>query len=197
MPWYSQADAELVKLVQRVMREHHPRLAEVELRVDLLCAHPKTDKLGEPCEDALTVNGYPALATIKIRGPKERAEGRGDVLITIDAYRWDEQTAAENVAILDHELCHIDLATSNSGEVKRDDYDRPKLVRRLHDRQYGWFDAVAKRHPISSQEVQQAKLFVDQFGQIYLPGFAPPAEPKRGKRAKAGRRSQQQATLAD
>lgn len=198
MPWYSRAEPELLEMVGRVLTEQFPALAQAEIRVDVLCAHPKTDRLGEPAENAITVNGYPAPATINIRGPKERAQGLGDAMITLDAYRWDEQAPPEQEAILHHELSHIELQTSKSGAVKRDDYDRPKLSRRLHDRQFGWFDSTAKRFGDCSQEVQQAKLFVDELGQIYLPGFGFEAKPTPKKRKKrAPRKSTKHAATAN
>jgi len=185
MPIYSSGDEEITKFVAGVVTEFHPPLADAGLRVDILEARPKTDQLGEPVEDALKVNGYPAFATIKIRGPKDRGQGLGDVLLTVDAYRWPELDVPEQTAAIDHELTHLELCVTDGGAVKRDDYDRPKLRLRLHDHHYGWFDSVAKRHPISSIEVQQATYFVDKFSQIYLPGLAP----KTAKRTKRKRRT--------
>jgi hypothetical protein len=64
----------------------------------------------------------------------------------VDAYRWPELDELTQVAVLDHELTHLELVTDDEGTVKYDDYGRPKLRMRLHDICHGWFSEVAKRH---------------------------------------------------
>jgi hypothetical protein len=167
MPIYRKPTEQMVELLAKEMARHHQRLVDVDLIVDILAAHPKTDESGEPMEPALKLAGYPCLATIKIRGPKDRGEGRGDAMLTIDGYRWDELDLEEKFALLDHELTHLELDCDGKGNVKRDDYGRPKLTIRLHDHQFGWFDAVAMRHGESSIEVQQFATFRDGSGQLY------------------------------
>ena len=73
-------------------------------------------------------------------------------------------------AVLDHELSHLELVTDGYGNVKHDDLERPRLRIALHDWQFGWFDAVARRHGSDATEVQQAKkLFEDEERrQLYL-----------------------------
>jgi hypothetical protein len=71
---------------------------------------------------------------------------------------------AERLALLDHELTHVEVVY----EV------RPRKLRtRHHDRTYGWFDEVAQKHGEASQEVQQARRFAaDEAGQLYFTGKA-------------------------
>lgn len=168
MPIYRQPTQNMLDVLQEEMVVNHQRLLDAEVAVDILAAHPKTDESGEPMEPALKLAGYPCLATIKIRGPKDRAEGRGDALLTLDGYRWDELDEPEKRALIDHELTHLELDCDGKGNLKRDDYGRPKLTIRLHDHQFGWFDAVALRHGEHSQEVQQARAFRDASGQLYF-----------------------------
>lgn len=164
MPIYSPGEPRLVEFVNEVMQRFHSRLADVELLVDVLEARPKTDEHGEPTGDALKLHGYPCYATIKIRGPKDRGAGLGDVLLTIDAYRWDELSRESQTALIDHELTHVELCVNDEGLVKRDDYDRPKVRMRLHDHQFGWFDEIAYRHGAASVEVEQLRMFCDSSG---------------------------------
>jgi hypothetical protein len=166
MPIYSPGSDALVEQVQRVAERYHSRLVDAGLMIDVLEARPKTDDGGFPTEDALRLHGYRCFATIKINGPKERGAGRGDCLLTVDAYTWRELEERTQVAVLDHELTHLELSLSDHGVVQRDDYDRPKLHMRLHDVQHGWFAEVAKRHGDYSVEVQQARRIDDQ---IYMP----------------------------
>ena len=76
-----------------------------------------------------------------------------------------------------------ELQVSDLGNVRRDDIDRPLLRIRKHDHQFGWFDAVARRHGKHSIEVQQAHQLtaMDELRQLYLPGI-PEVAGKRPKR---------------
>lgn len=159
------------QLVRDVMEAYHERLADVKLSVDILLAYVDTDDAGNPLEEALKLHGYPCMATIKIRGPKDRAEGRGDVLLSLDVHAFLDLSDTERAAVIDHELTHVDLQLDKNGKPKTDDYGRPKLTLRLHDRQFGWFDAVALRHGRESQEVQQAAALHAKYAkQLYFPG---------------------------
>jgi hypothetical protein len=39
---------------------------------------------------------------------------------------------------------------------------------KLHDREFGWFDAIAARHGAASCEVQQVTKLVEEAAQIYF-----------------------------
>lgn len=83
MPVYRRATKEKHECVFAEMELHHPHLHDVELTVDILEAWPRLDDHGNPTQEALKHAGYPCLAVIKIRGPKDRGQGLGDVLLTV------------------------------------------------------------------------------------------------------------------
>lgn len=168
MPIYSPPDEDLVAQVNEAMQAYHERLVEVGVNIDVLEARPRTDETGEPTEVAIKHQGYPALAVIKVRPAKERAEGRGDALLIIDAYKWPEMDKERQLALLDHELTHLSLVHDLEGNLKRDDYGRPKLTLRLHDFSYGWFAEVADRHRAASHEVAQAAKWREDCGQLWF-----------------------------
>lgn len=171
MPTYSLADAEVNTIIEDVMGEYHPPLRDAGVRVQALWAFPTQDKNGDPAGPAITHGGYPCLALFKVLGLKDRTVRGADCEITIDKDEWDGMTDAQRVAMLDHELTHAMLKVDSEGAVVRDAIDRPKLRCRRHDRQLGWFDEVARRHGIHSQEVMQARKFIGEAAQTYLPGF--------------------------
>jgi hypothetical protein len=169
MATYVRADDDLIEHLNHVMQQYHPRLVDVELRVDFLLA-----LRGESDEYALTAHGYGALATIRKTNLKDRVKGLGDCELVIDGDHYEEWSERELHALLDHELTHIELVVDKkTGNTKRDDHGRPMVSMRLHDRQMGWFDSVAKRWGDASAEVQQmTELASDwEFVQLYLPGF--------------------------
>lgn len=143
-------------------RFYQDTLQAVDINVDLIYVSSDSEA------PAVSLSGYPCLAVVKIMGPKDRAMGRGDAEIVIDRDAYEKMDDNERTALLDHELYHLELKTDEFGKPEFDDHQRPKLKMRLHDHQFGWFDAIAKRHGEASQEVQQAQAFAQTSGQLYF-----------------------------
>lgn len=165
---YEKAPQYCLRLLGPILSKYHPELAEAELKVDMLIVRAPRDADGNPTGPALQAkSGFPAAACISVTKLKERVLGRGDCEIQIDGDRYRNWDESRLIAILDHELEHLEY----TGNV--DDCGRPKLRLRPHDVEFGWFDSVARRHGDNSVEVVQAKQF---FGarplrQLYLPGW--------------------------
>lgn len=158
---YRCADNDTHLKIAEVLIRYHRHLEPV--RIDVLFAY------GADPEDQVLMNGgYPAIATIKINGAKDRALGSGDALILIDRASWSGFTDEQKDAIIDHELTHLEVVLDKAGRVDMDYLGRPKLQMRMHDHQFGWFDAVADRHGENSMEVFQARSLIAQTGQLYL-----------------------------
>lgn len=170
MPIYEEAPAEVLRIRDEMLGKYHTELAEAGVEIDCLFAHSKTDKNGDQTGPALKLHGYQCAAVVKVIGLKERTKGQGDAEIVIDGDRWDEWSADEKSALIDHELEHLELCYDKDGNLKRDDQDRPKLRVRKHDHQFGWFDSIARRHGKAAFEVQQANEFVlsETAMQLYL-----------------------------
>ena len=169
MPTFRKAE-DLDGLIFEVMHKYHGGLESAGVTAQILYAYPKHDEAGESLGPALMSGGYPALATVQILGHKRRAAGDADIEITLDWENWSVSSNAEQMAILDHELTHIELKTDSNGRAKRDDGDRPLLKICKHDRQFGWFDVIAHRHGEASAEVRQCREMLDssEFKQAYL-----------------------------
>jgi hypothetical protein len=163
MKTYDQAPPEVHERVEALIKRFHPDLENVGLRVDILMASTDADDA-----HAVTLGGYPCLAVVKILGPKERAMDRGDAEIVVDRNEYEAMTAEQRDALLDHELYHLEITRDKYGKPKLDDHQRPKLKMRKHDRQFGWFDEIARRHRTNAIEVRQAQAFADEAGQFYL-----------------------------
>ncbi len=161
---YTTAPAALAKHVQETMERFHPELAKYEVTATLLCVSAARDENGMAKGPALLLHGYPCRATIKINSLKDRAAGLGDCTITFDGDEWENWTEPELIAVIDHELMHIELK-GEDGET--DDAGRPKLKMRLHDFDHGGFEEVAKRHRENATEWQAfaktAKWFQQSF----------------------------------
>ena len=169
MPVYERATKDTARQVNAVLKRYHGPLSDAGLTVDILMAAAKTDKNGDPVGPAVTHGGYPCLAKIKIVGLKDRAKGQADAELILDGDRWVELDTEEQVAVIDHELTHLELSIGDNG-IRVDDIGRPKLRIRKHDHQFGWFDEVARRHGRDSIEVQQYEHFTEVgYRQLWLP----------------------------
>lgn len=119
-------------------------------------------------EQVLTHQGYMAAAIVRIVPLRDRAAGLSDAMIVFDRFVWANFSAEQRDALVDHELTHLLLDIDGHGLIQRDCLGRPKLQMRPHDRQFGWFDDVARRHGEHSTEIQQARTLCEETGQLYL-----------------------------
>lgn len=158
MPIYRKADPSVENLLDKVIGEHHPHLAESGLTVDLLMAYGTVKNPLHPVKH----HGYPALAVIRIMSAKDRAKGLSDCEITIDGEWWKKAPIENRKAVLDHELTHL----QSDGE---DDEGRLRLCIRRHDIQLGLFTEVAQRHGIHSLEMIAVSGLIFAVKQQWLP----------------------------
>lgn len=176
MPKYQLADPATKELANEILfkfatadRGIYQEIIDQRVRIDILFAYGDRDEeSGEKLSDAITHKGNPALGLCEIRNIKLRAAGLGDVVIYLDADHWDVCGERQREALLDHELFHIDFARDpKSGDILRDDLQRPKIKMRKHCFDFGWFKAIAARHGEHSVERIQAKQLADEAGQYF------------------------------
>ena len=174
MTMFCRATEDQQVVLQRVLEKHHDRLSMAGVTIDLLEARSELDEEGEPNAPALRHGGYEALAIARVVSHRDRVKGCADASIEIDGHWWEEASVQERKALVDHELCHLEVVYEDLDEEipKRDPGGRPKLRIRKHDRQYGWFDEVAERWGTASQEHQQARQMVEaRVRQVYQLGL--------------------------
>lgn len=164
MKTYERADEKTRSLVQEAMENYHQRLIGQQVTVAVLMAADIDPDSGEVWP-ALKLAGYPCAATMKVTPLADRALGREDALLTLDAAKWHSLNHDEKLALLDHELCHLEFVIDEDGAVRRDDQKRPKLRLRLHDIQIGAFREVAERHRSAALEVQEIRKSFNERGQ--------------------------------
>lgn len=183
MSTYAKADKDVHEQVVEVMRLYHDELTKQKVRVGVVMAYGPVDKDGGKTGPAIKDRGWPCLARIKINSLADRVEGKPDATLTLDddGDRWGSMSAAEQNALIDHELEHLVLVEDKEmpGHWKRDDLGRPKLKIRPHDWEFNGFASVARRHEEASQEVIQAAVLRDMFGQL-LWDFAGAEKPRKG-----------------
>lgn len=168
MSTYEKCPKSVTDLSHEVLCEYprHKPLLDYRVTVDYVFAESDKDEDGNPINDAIKHHGVKALAVARKTTLKQRALGLADAEICIDYDWWQEASVPEQKALLDHELYHLEVMMNEEG-VMKDDLGRPKLKLRPHDWQFGWFNCIAHEHGKHSQEVQQARLLMDDSGQFY------------------------------
>lgn len=166
MKSYTQAPDEVHRRIKDLIEKHYSDTLGsdgVSVKIDVLMAHE--DEEDTP---AVLLNGYPCLAVIRVLNLKDRTMERGDAEIVIDNGKYEAMDPEERDALLDHELYHLELKLDKFDRPKRDAQGRPLLGLKKHDRQFGWFDAIARRHGNASAELQQAHELQMEAGELYF-----------------------------
>lgn len=175
MATYDKASPETVAFVTQRIEEWFPDLVDCEVAIDVLMAYGRRGEGGELASCAIKNHGYPALATIRVLGLKDRAAGRGDVEMLIDGDHWQGMGPAKRAALIDHELYHLAVQWQDEEQraPKSDDLGRPRLKLRKHDFEIGGFHAIAKRHKEHAPEVEAVREALGgiEVVQLYLPGM--------------------------
>jgi len=164
MATYSKPDDETLELLDLVMKRFHERLKHAGVRVGILMAFADVDeKTGERKGPALKGYGE-AQAAAKIANVslKDRLVKGYDVEMLIDGDSWDTRPDEEQIALLDHELTHVEL----TGDL--DDLGRPKVKLRKEDFIVWGFLGVVQRHGAMALEAQSVRHLIDQHGQLLL-----------------------------
>jgi hypothetical protein len=156
---YYQPCPEPVKnLAARLRSKFYPDLDQADVTVGYLFAWNKDGP-------AISHNSWPAKALAKVTNLRDRVAGLPDALIILDAEVWEELSAKEKEAILDHELNHLSLRRDRVGNVKYDDANRPKMVCKPHDFSFGGFHELVRRYGENSVEAQSVGSVVQTWRQ--------------------------------
>jgi hypothetical protein len=182
MKTYSQAP-DAAQCVEKIQGAHHEDLEGVSIAALFVFDTEESSK------SMLQHHGYAAGAVVRITPLKDRAAGVADATIVIDRAGWLALSARQRAALIDHELTHLARKVDKeSGEMMVDAVERPKLIMRRHDHQFGWFDEIAKRHGAASHEVMQARRLMESSGQLYFDFEPPPATTAPGATSKRERK---------
>ncbi len=165
---YEPAPDSVKELAESLIAKYYKDLEKSGVMLDFVFAR---NDMGP----AVTCQGYDAAAVIRIMPLKDRAMGRKDAEITIDADIYTHLDHKGRAALLDHELYHLIVARDETNSYRFDDLHRPMLKLRKHDHQMGWFVEIAQRHGADSFEVRQASTVFFANEQVYFP-FAEPVE---------------------
>ncbi len=153
-------DEDVTALAAKVLNQWHPDLRDLGVRVQLLFAVSDTDT------PAVKHGGYPALATVRIVPLKDRLTKGYDAEMLVCRTNWQDMSGPQRMALLDHELSHIDPVKKEVKQPKGyegepqyftplDDLGRPKLKLKPGDWCAGdGFADVVARHGDAAAEFE-------------------------------------------
>ncbi len=169
MSTFQKCPASVYAMASGILKEFpsHEPLVVAKVKVDFLFALADRDDHGAVRGSALNLHGRACLGIARKIKLKDRVMGRGDCEVSLDGDWWAQASEAEQRALLDHELHHFVVQMDGKTPVT-DDIGRPVIGMRAHDWEFGWFEVIAARHGLASQEVQQAKLMVESTGKIFF-----------------------------
>lgn len=154
---YEHPPKEVYDLIDQAMTKWHVELVSAQVKVAPLFARAY-DRHGDAIP-AIKVRGHAAIAKIKITSLEDRVRGLGDAKLVIDGARWERMGHNARLAMLDHELEHLEL-----DEDKLDDAGRPKLKMKHHDWEMAGFEEVARRQGENAIELAQIHQFHERYG---------------------------------
>lgn len=139
-----EARSDLYDRLDRLVDAHHPELRRAGCRIALAW-----NTGWRPDRDGKIVLGRCRRCT-----DLERELAPYDFVIVLlqDFWESEDVTDAQRDALLDHELCHADVAYSDDGEPRLDERDRPVFRTRKHDVEEFW--AIADRHGIWKRDLE-------------------------------------------
>lgn len=202
---YSLADAAVRECLRIARDRWHEDLRRAGVRVAIQMAE-------NPDGDALVRGGYKCLAVVKVLSLTDRLLSGHcgdcdiqDAKLLIDLREWEDRDDAERLAILDHELSHLELVLvpekqlwrlraedPDAPDYKVDDLGRPRLRAKPAD----WassdgFVRVVERHGAAAAEYRSltsATALADgaldrrlaSFAADLFAGEAAPPAPEKG-----------------
>lgn len=158
---FGPADSRVQHAAAKLRAEFHKTLDEAGVTIYYLMAYAPRDRSGKPKGPSLMLHGYPCAAIVKVNSLLLRAQGLLDCTIRIDGDDWADRPDDEKLAIIDHELEHVEVfvkSRDRDGEVvyETDDLGRPVTNLKPHDFHGGGFRSIVKRHQGAALETKFA-----------------------------------------
>lgn len=145
---YSDCGSDVVQIADRLKRKFYSDLLEADVAIHYLFAASNGDA------PALMHHGWPAAALIKINNRRDRVQGLADATLMLDGRAFADWDQERRVAVIDHELYHLEVKRTKFGAVATDDAGRPKVKLKPHDFEIAGFHAMVDRHGLASMEAQ-------------------------------------------
>lgn len=131
------------ELIQSRIDGFFPDFAECRLTIGILLVHPSASNPEKP---PLMRNGFPVNGDFKKSSYEDRVQGKPDATLKFAGPVWSNFDDEEKAAEADHWLSKLIVARDKDKVIKTDDFGRPMLKNRPHDKEVCVYDEVVRRH---------------------------------------------------
>lgn len=162
---YVEAEQDVIDLANEVIDQYYPdiRRCSPEPVISILMAENEDG-------NALKKFGAGVVAMIKRSTKEDKAENGPDLRILIDAGKWANASERRRMAIMAHEIRHVEIQWQPGGMLpKIHDYGRPKIKLIPDDWVLTGFSAVARWFGDDAVEVQAVRSVHESLKQLGLP----------------------------
>ena len=173
---YKMPDMGEVGVLVTAMGKWHKELIAEKINVVLLMVDNATGH-------AITHAGHPVAAKVCIVSCRDHVYTGADAIIEIDAGHWADLTPKQALALIDHELTHLEVQKSDHG-VKRWDDGRAKLGTRPDDWYLTGFAEVIRRHGDDAIEATALAATIHDLSKQKVFDFMREVPAKAGKSPK-------------
>ncbi|HUX01769.1 MAG TPA: putative metallopeptidase [Phycisphaerae bacterium] len=129
------------RILDEFVRTHHPHLAEAKIALAWNDAW---------AEDA---DGKVQLGQAKKASDLDRELHGHDLVILLNRSWWNQFQPEQQRALMDHELCHCEVAKDDDGETKQD--EKGRIVYRIRKHDVEEFREVVARHGVWKSDLEQ------------------------------------------
>lgn len=133
--------ASMYAMLDGLVAAHHPHLAQA--RIALAWNY----SWGEDADGQITLGRARKVSDL------ERDLHGYDLIILLNRPAWDSLQPEQRTALVDHELCHFEVAKDKEGEERVD--DRGRAVYRLRKHDIGEFREVVSRNGMWKADIEQ------------------------------------------
>ncbi len=154
-------------VLNRMMADHHRRLAAEKVRVAVLMIHPPVNKDGDKIGPAIKHAGVEVAGRIKVATARERVLAEVEAIMEIDAEFWDTLVIESQAALIDHELEHLVILIDKEGVTRRHPGNLPVLATQPDDWMLTGFRSVVDRHGAHALEAMAIRELYEGFQMVF------------------------------
>lgn len=156
---------EAYRIMEELIKKHHAHLAEAKIAIAW--------RFGWNAN----ADGQLKLGQAKKGSDLDRELHEHDFVILLNHEAWNQGGLNEKqkIALIDHELCHCEVAMDSNGETKFDEQGRTCYRIRKHDIEE--FKDVVSRHGVYTRELEEfARAGINDSKRNMLPAMEKPAD---------------------
>lgn len=163
---FENAEQQVRPYVDRLLEQYHSEIAQAQVQIGLIFVSD-FDKDENPIP-AIKLHGAFAAGCISLINGVNAVFNPNQCQIQIDKLYWDNASEEVRLALVDHELEHLELVKDKNGITVTDDRNRAKIKLKPDDFVLTGFMSVVRRHGPHAVEAQSVTNVYTQMHPVLL-----------------------------